>query len=38
MEITLELKCEKCGHKWEQTTTEPNVVLVCPKCLEDNKK
>ena len=41
MKITLDLSCEKCGYKWEQTAQEKDeavtVVAECPHC-KDNKK
>lgn len=41
MKITLDLKCQKCGTKWEQTAEVKDgvvtVVAECPKC-KINKK
>ena len=35
MKVTLDVKCEECGHKWSQETEETTVVLVCPNCKEN---
>ena len=40
MAYLLDLKCEKCGHKWSQSSETDTLVLECLKCREeeDNKE